>query len=66
MENPLLFSNCPECGRPGFEHMPEDDCYRCKNAECGCVMNEQELKRVKISEGDSIFTKILKALRLKR
>jgi hypothetical protein len=66
MENPLLFDNCPECGRPNFTRYEEDNCYKCEHEDCGCVIPADDYTQGRISQGDSILTKILKALRLKR
>jgi hypothetical protein len=49
MDNPFLFNNCPECGRPGFVHYEEDNCYKCDNKECGCTISEEDYALMRIS-----------------
>jgi len=47
---------CPECGEPGFYHDSKASRHICIHEECGYA----------IDDGDSILTKLLKLLRLKK
>ncbi|MBT3363807.1 MAG: hypothetical protein HN929_08510 [Chloroflexi bacterium] len=48
---------CPECGEPGFYHDSAAGRHICINQECGYAVDD---------EGESILTKLLKLLRLKK
>jgi hypothetical protein len=48
---------CPECGEPGFIHDSEAGRQVCIHEECGYAIDDV---------GDSILTKLLRLLRLKR
>ncbi len=65
-ENPFQYESCPECGMLSFMHDEDQKRHVCVNNECGYVVKE-EGAHVKegSSEKQSLWVKILKALRLK-
>ena len=56
-DKPFVYENCPECGMPSFLHDKKTSRHICINEECGYVIDDNE---------DSIWTRILRLLRLKR
>jgi len=56
-DSPLGYEKCPECGMPTFSHDAERRKHICVNEECGYAVDDNE---------DSIWTKLLYLLRLKR
>ncbi|MBT3362359.1 MAG: hypothetical protein HN929_04980 [Chloroflexi bacterium] len=67
MDNPFQYENCPECGQPMFLHDETKSNYACQNKECGLILTEDEYKsKNTVEEKDSLLTKVLKALKLKR
>ena len=53
------YDTCPECGRVSFAYSEEAKHHVCVNEECGYVVDDKERK-------ESVLTKILKALKLKK
>jgi len=53
------YENCPECGRVSFAYSEEEKHHVCVNEECGYVVDDEDKK-------ESVLTKILKALKLKK
>ena len=56
-DNPIGYEICPECGMPSFSHDERGKRHVCIREECGYVVDD---------DGDSILTKLLKLLRLKK
>jgi len=54
---PMDYGNCPKCGQPTWSHDREQRHYICINDECGWVEDASE---------ESILTKLLRLLRLKK
>jgi len=54
--NPTEYENCPECGMPAFFHDKTARRHICVNEECGYA----------VDDGESILTKLLRLLRLKK
>jgi ribosomal protein S27AE len=50
------YEACPECGMPSFLHDDKAKRHICVREECGYVENDEE----------SIWTRLLRLLRLKR
>jgi|GEM_PF-7112716 hypothetical protein len=48
---------CPECGEPGFYHDSNAGRHICVNEECGYAVGD---------DGASIWSKLLRSLRIKR
>jgi len=55
-KNPLGMENCPECGMPSWAFDHTSRRHLCVNEECGFAEDE----------GDSILTKLLRLLRIKK
>jgi len=61
-ENPFNYQNCPECGMLTFVHDVKNNRHICKNDECAY---EEKLLDAEL-HGDSILTKLLRLLRIKK
>ena len=53
------YEACPECGKMSFAYSDKERHHVCVNEECGYVIDDDGGK-------ESIFTKILRALKLKK
>jgi len=65
-ENPMQYQNCPECGMLSFMHDDHDHVFKCTNEECQITMSAEEYEQSTGAPRQSVWAKILKALRLKR
>lgn len=53
------YEACPECGKMSFAYSDKERHHVCVNEECGYVIDDDDGK-------ESVFTKILRALKLKK
>ena len=55
-DNPMGYETCPECGMPSLFRDGKTKRHICVNEECGYAVDDE----------DSVWTKILRLLRLKK
>ena len=55
-DSPIGYETCPECGMPSLSYDKHVQKHICINQECGYAVDDDE----------SIFTKLLRLLRLKK
>lgn len=60
-ENPFQYESCPECGMLSFMHDKDNKQHVCVNEECQFARHDDD-----DYPGESIWTKILKTLKLKK
>lgn len=53
------YEACPECGKMTFAYNAEEHHHICVNEECGYVVDAK-------GDSESVFTKILRILKLKK
>ncbi|MFC1950911.1 hypothetical protein ACFLXN_00700 [Chloroflexota bacterium] len=65
-DDAMNYELCPECGRLSFVHDEGKHQHVCVNEECGFAVSEGAQESGQSEQKDSIWTKILRLLKLKR
>lgn len=59
---PSGYEVCPECGRLSFIHDEDRHHHICVNEECGFAVSDEVVS----GGGDSVWTRLLRILRIKK